>query len=184
MDNLEKVEKIREKTGVSYEDAKGALEACDYDVLDAIVYLEKLDKIKAPAVSSYTTGNEAFENSERFANTQVAYQESCKKTSVGDVLDKFFAWCGKVIKKSWEMKFVVNKNEQRVGAMPVLVLVLLMLFAFWVTIPLMIVGLFFDFKYHFEGAESVTIDLNDMCDKASSACTNLKNDVKSDNNNE
>ena len=29
MDQLEKVEKIREKTGVSYEDAKGALEACN-----------------------------------------------------------------------------------------------------------------------------------------------------------
>ena len=32
MDQLEKVEKIREKTGVSYEDAKSALEACNYDL--------------------------------------------------------------------------------------------------------------------------------------------------------
>ena len=38
MDQLEKVEKIREKTGVSYEDAKDALEACNYDLLGAIVY--------------------------------------------------------------------------------------------------------------------------------------------------
>ena len=50
MDKLEKVEKLREKTGVSYEDAKNALEACDYDLLDAIIYLEKLDKVKAPEV--------------------------------------------------------------------------------------------------------------------------------------
>ena len=35
MDKLEKVEKLRAKTGVSYEDAKNALEACDYDLLDA-----------------------------------------------------------------------------------------------------------------------------------------------------
>ena len=40
MDNLEKVEKLREKTGVSYEEAKAALEATNYDVLDAIIYLE------------------------------------------------------------------------------------------------------------------------------------------------
>ena len=53
MDQLEKVEKIREKTGVSYEDAKSALEACNYDLLDAIVYLEKLGKIKAPEVGSW-----------------------------------------------------------------------------------------------------------------------------------
>ena len=36
MERLEKVEKIREKTGVSYEEAKNALEACEYDVLDAL----------------------------------------------------------------------------------------------------------------------------------------------------
>ena len=36
MDKLEKVEKLRAKTGVSYEDAKNALEACDYDLLDAV----------------------------------------------------------------------------------------------------------------------------------------------------
>ena len=38
MDNLEKVEKLREKTGVSYEEAKEALEANNYDVLDAIFF--------------------------------------------------------------------------------------------------------------------------------------------------
>ena len=48
MDNLEKVEKLREKTGVSYEEAKEALEANNYDVLDAIIYLEKKGKVKAP----------------------------------------------------------------------------------------------------------------------------------------
>ena len=48
MDKLEKVEKLREKTGVSYEEAKNALEACDYDLLDAIIYLEKLDNSGVP----------------------------------------------------------------------------------------------------------------------------------------
>ena len=56
MDKLEKVEKLREKTGVSYEDAKSALEACDYDVLDAIIYLEKLGKVKSPEMGSFTKG--------------------------------------------------------------------------------------------------------------------------------
>ena len=55
MELLEKVEKIREKTGVSYEEAKAALEACGEDVLDALVYLENQGKIKKPDVSVYTT---------------------------------------------------------------------------------------------------------------------------------
>ena len=35
MEKLEKVELIREKCGVSYEDAKAALDACGDDTLDA-----------------------------------------------------------------------------------------------------------------------------------------------------
>ena len=42
MDHLEMVEKLAQKAGVSYEDAKMALEACGWDMLDALVYLEKL----------------------------------------------------------------------------------------------------------------------------------------------
>ena len=48
MNQLERVEKIREKTGVTYEEAKEALEAAGGDVLDAIVYLENQGKIKRP----------------------------------------------------------------------------------------------------------------------------------------
>ena len=45
MDNLEKVEKLREKTGVSYEEAKAALEATNYDVLDAIIQRDMLSEL-------------------------------------------------------------------------------------------------------------------------------------------
>ena len=61
MELLEKVEKIREKAGVSYEEAKAALEACGEDVLDALVYLENQGKIKKPDVSVYTTEAEPSE---------------------------------------------------------------------------------------------------------------------------
>ena len=40
----------------------------------------------------------------------------------------------------------------------------------------MIVGLFFDYKYHFEGINK--IDVNEVCDKASAAAMNMKNDAK------
>lgn len=37
---LEKVDQVRERTGASYKNAKKALEECDGDVLEAIIYLE------------------------------------------------------------------------------------------------------------------------------------------------
>ncbi|MBR4515233.1 MAG: hypothetical protein IKO61_10155 [Lachnospiraceae bacterium] len=55
-----------------------------------------------------------------------------------------------------------------------LVLILLMMFAFWITIPLMIVGTVCGLKYRFEGIDTVSVNLNDLSDKASDAIEDLK----------
>lgn len=46
--NLELIEMLRERANISYEEAKEALEKCNNDVVDALIYLEKQDKIKTP----------------------------------------------------------------------------------------------------------------------------------------
>ena len=46
MDNYQKVEQLVNKTGCSYEDAKAALEGCGWDMLDAVISLEREGKIK------------------------------------------------------------------------------------------------------------------------------------------
>ena len=55
MDELEKVEKLRERANVSYEEAKEALDKSNGDLLDAMVYLEKQGKVKSPEQTSYST---------------------------------------------------------------------------------------------------------------------------------
>ena len=79
MDQLEKVEKIREKTGVTYEEAKAALEAAGGDVLDALVYLESKGKIKEPEVSVYTTET-GSDSSEEFRQAAKSYDDASKET--------------------------------------------------------------------------------------------------------
>ena len=106
MEKLEKVEKLREKTGVTYEDAKAALVACDYDLLDAIVYLEKLGKIKSPENTSYTTTLQA--PSKEFERAQASYEDSCKKSTIGDGVDRFISWAGDLLKKSCKSTFHVE----------------------------------------------------------------------------
>ena len=46
MEEFAKVEKLVDITGASYEDVKNALNACNGDMIDAVVYLEKLGKVK------------------------------------------------------------------------------------------------------------------------------------------
>ena len=156
MDKLEKVEKLREKTGVSYEDAKNALEACDYDLLDAIIYLEKLDKVKAPEVESFTTGAEQ-QTSTEFEQAQQTYTNDCNKVTFGQMMDKFFKWCGKVLKKSVDSTFIVERRGQTMINVPVLVLVIALILAFWVVLPLLVVGLFCECRYHFEGIGDINV---------------------------
>ena len=157
MDKLEKVEVIREKTGATYEEAKRALEATDWDMLDALLYIEALKKA----------------NGENIVLPK-KYAKAEKKGSASGTMDKFFGWCSKVVKRGWEIKFKIMNNDEEKISMPLLVLVLLMMCAFWITIPLMILGMVCGLKYRFEGIDTVSVNLNDLSDKASNAIDDLK----------
>lgn len=170
MDKLNKVEKIKEKTGVSYEEAKEALEAAGGDILDALVWLESKGKINEPEVSVYTTEEEA---SEEFEEAAKAYDNTDKETA-GDVVKKIFNWLGNLIKKGCENFFIIEKNDKEVLTMPVILLVILLLSAFWVTLPLIIVGLFLGYRYSFKGEITKAVDVNTACDKAAEAAENIK----------
>lgn len=172
MDQLEKVEKIREKTGVTYEEAKTALEAAGGDVLDALVYLEGKGKIREPEVSVYSSGAKE-DSSEEFKQAAQKYDDSTRET-FGDQVKKFMKLCGRLIQKGCENFFIVEKKQEEILTMPVIVLVLLLVFAFWIVLPLMVVGLFCGFRYHFKGAITRSVDVNYACDKAAEAAESIK----------
>jgi len=54
--NLELIEKLRERANVSYAEAREALEKCNGDLLEALIELEKEDKIKADPQENKNTG--------------------------------------------------------------------------------------------------------------------------------
>ena len=93
-------------------------------------------------------------------------------------MDDFFHFLGDLIKKGCEKNFIIERKGERFMRMPVIVFILLLIFAFWVTLPLMIIGMFCDCKYHFEGDTKTVQDINHACDKVSEACETLKDDVK------
>ena len=173
MDTIEKAEKIREKTGVTYEEAKDALEAAGGDMLDALVYLERKGKVKEPEVSVYTTKNEDTENSDAFQEAAKSYEKAEKET-FSDQVKKFVKWCGGLVKKGCENFFIISKGNEELATLPVLVMVLLLLFAFWLMVPLLIVGLFFGFQYRFKGAITQAVDVNTACEKAAEAAETIK----------
>lgn len=178
METFELIEALRKKANVSFEDAKEAMEACDYNMLDAMVYLEKQGKVNEGSTASYTTSS-GTETSQEFEQAQKSYEDSCQRTTLGEMLNKFGKWCGRVLQKSLEIDFCVTKNEKLLLKVPVLVLVLALLIAFWLLAILLVVGLFCGCKYYFQGMDTATINLNQICEQASETCENIKKDFQS-----
>ncbi len=171
MEYFEKVEKLREKANVSFEEAKEALENSNWDILDAMIYLEQNGKVKGPEQTSYTTQNEQL-------IIDVEPEQEYKE-SFSDLMNRFWKWCMRWVEKGNRNSFCVEKNNKEILRVPITLLVVLLVFAFWVVLPLMVVGLFFNMRYHFAGPDIkvVDIDINAAMDDAANAAENIKKEM-------
>ncbi len=161
MNEFEKVEKLREKANVSFEDAKDALTRANGDLLDAMILLEKEGKVVAQG-AYYKTEEKA------------AYCNECKKNDDGKAFgDKVKSFVHKVWIAGSENFFVITKGDETIAKLPAWVFVVLLLFAFWFTIPAMIVGLFFDCRYHFVGKDDLAV-INKAMDKVGETAEKVK----------
>ena len=180
MVTLEQVEKLCERANISYDEAKKALEETNGDILEAIINLEKQNRIKPPKGGGYYSSRNTQQGREDNDPRQNMKEKSKANggTSFGELVGKFFRWCGKIINKGNINNLEIIKNGAKVMAIPVTVLVLLLLFMFWVTIPLMIIGLFFGYSYRFSGPDLGKENVNRAMDSVAEVAENLKKEVK------
>ena len=96
MDHYEMVENLRTKANVTYEEAKAALEASDWDMLDALVLLESEGKVSGKASgTAYTTQEQPKVEAEKKANKG---------------LDSLWAWVKKMFSLGNNNQFVINRK--------------------------------------------------------------------------
>ena len=168
MDNFEKVEKLRERANVSYEEAKDALERCGWDVLDAMVLLEKQGKTSGPAKTSYSTD---YDQQEGYAPVEkTVYNEEKEK---GRARRSFKSLVRDFIRICRDNAFVVTRKEREVFRVPVSILVLVVLLAWKLVLPAMIIGLFLGFKYSFEGKDDLE-KANELMNSAENVANYVK----------
>lgn len=181
MDNLEKVEKLRKKADITYEEAREILEECDWDLLDAVIELEARGKIRNDSAAYSTEGSS--EQDVPKSPKQVA--ESYQSYDRNKQNDKGFfktLWDGFVflLKKGCENTFVVSRDNRHIMQIPVLLLIILLLCSCFLVLVVMIVGLFFGFRYTFAGPDLGRDSVNNVMDKASAAADDLKESFRSD----
>ena len=181
MTTLEQVEKLRTMANVSYDEAKSALDATNGDLLEAIIYLEKQGKVNAPSGGGYYT-SEKTSDTGAVAYKKTGWEKQAKNCDGGksfiSLMKKFGGFCLKLIRKGNANNFEVLMGEEIKATVPVTALALLLIFAFWITIPLIVIGLFFGLRYRFTGPDCSGNTVNDAMNSAADAAVNLKKSME------
>ena len=181
---LEMVERLREKAPVSYGQAKRALEYSGGNLLDALIYLEEQGAIPRQEGAYFTTRGETppppppappapEPEAETGGGKKKKKKRPAREAKAGgrpSLLQTLRRW---LIDNELE----IWRKDKPVTALPVLILVLLVIFAYYVTIPLLILGLFLGFRYRFSGPDLERDDLNGMMGTVADTAADLGRQV-------
>ena len=182
---LEQVERLREKADVSYAQAKQALEYSGGNLLDALIYLEEQGAIPRPQGAYYSTRNETpppppVRDELATLGEKKGGKEKREKKKAGCMGVKVIS--GKTLFSTLRRWLIDNELEiwrkgQPVTSLPILILVVLVLFAFYITVPALILGLFLGFRYQISGPDLEDETFNGMMGNVADTAADLGRQV-------
>ena len=146
MDNIEMIEKLREKADVTYDEAK-----------------EILESLKTEN-SSYTTKQETPENFDNFADDK-------NRETFGSVMKKIFRWIGNVLSKGMDNKLCIANENSDFISIPLTILAVLMIPAFWLIVIALCVAFFTGCTFSIEGPDLGTEKVNSVMSKIKFNCS-------------
>ncbi len=171
MDQMEKIETLREKTGCTYTEAKAALEASNGDLLDALCWLEQ--RGKSMVVGAYSST--AQEPPQEEPKTQKPPEEGAFERGFKALWEGIIA----LIRRGNRNHLIMqDKQGKQAISLPVTIFVVLLIAAFWVVLPLMVVALFFGCRFSFSGPELGREDLNSAMGKATDFADDIKKEFQ------
>ena len=167
MTELEKIEKLCEKANVTYEEARAVLEECSWDLLDAVVLLEKRGKLRGNS-ARHSTRQESSASQEEDEEEPSRFAER-----LGTV--------GKQIRRLVEIgnnnDFVISRREKQIISLPITVMVLLLILSLSTVLILLVIGLFCGLRYSIRGPQLGKPAVNNVMDKAANAAENVRETV-------
>ena len=193
MENYQKVEQLVNKAGCSYEDAKTALEGCEWDMLDAVISLERDGKISKETAEQKT--EEPIEIIPEVSADKVSGNNSQQITYVyaegqggnnagGENTDNSHKE-PKGVRKLWNRiksilmnnrMLVFKSNGQQIVDLPIVIPLIALIAFFWATLILAGVAMVFGCRFHFEGEDLGKTTINNTMDKATDYAEKVRND--------
>ena len=165
MTNLEMVELLREKAGITYEEAKEVLEQANWDPLEAVLLLEKQGRTP-PGGEAYSTKDEQEAPRPQSGHKGARYAAN----RLGGII-------GKLVRRGNANQFIITRRGEEMLALPVTAFVVILIFTFWITLILLGVGLFCGLRYSFRGPDLGRQSINDVMDRAADMAGNIREDL-------
>ena len=180
---LEQVERLREKADISYEEAKALLKQTGGDLLDALILLERQGRVDRRGGGFYSTQPGAASG-----DAGAAPGDAPPGGGEGRCTASGADWRGRlreiwdtllnVLRHSTANQMEVWRRGRLLTSVPVLILVILLIVAFWITIPLLILGLVMGCRYRFAGPDLGRDTINDAMDTVSDTVGDMVDSVK------
>lgn len=166
MEHYELVEKLTERANVTAEEAAAVLESCDWELLEAMIRLEREGKLYSNGAHAGTkhdevTFEDCAENEQTEKDGPAARRE--RRGRLGALLKK-------LLRQGMENYLVVKREGKVLLELPVLIAGVLTLALFWLVVILLIIGLCtrceFSLRGRELGTESINNGIHDVTDAA------------------
>ena len=173
MEYFEKVEKLVQKAGVSYEEAKEALDASNGDLLDAMIMLERAGKTAGPQKSTYST---RYEDQTQYVSVteRIEQGKEAEGDSAGAKIKEVLGRIWHVLSRNF---LAICRNGETLVKIPLWIALIILLASWFTVLVLVIVSLFFGCRYRFMGEADMQA-ANDIMDKAANAADKAKEEFK------
>ena len=175
---MEQVERLREKSGATYEACRDALERTDGNLLDAIILLERTGRSRT-AGATFTTkpGEKAAEAARLVLSPDSGQSGGKKRSDWRDGAAEVWEAGKNLLRHAVENQFEVWRRGEMMTSMPVLILALLIILVFWISMPLLIIGLFLGCRYRFAGPDLGKESVNSVMDSMSDTVDGMVREV-------
>jgi hypothetical protein len=144
---LEMIEMLRERAHVTYEEAKEALDKCNDDVVEALVYLERNHKAKVEPEKRHKNGY------------------------------AFIRWIKGIIRKGNRTKLAITKNEKSTLRIPLTLLILVTIIAPHLTVIAFIIALFTEHRFEIIKENGENVEIKKAFEEAVSSVNNVGKEV-------
>lgn len=174
MERREMIERLMGKASVSYGEAEAALENCNWDLLDAIIYLERNGKVENNDTTTIIEVKEEEQKQEKKEDNKNHENYG----GIGEVIGRVFRFIGKFIRKGNENHFEIRKDNEKPIRISLTISALLLIFLSIPSIVLLVVGLFCGYKYSISGPNMKYDGVNTVFEEVSKSADTIKKDFK------